>query len=58
MLVRHTGMTNQSMPEDRQARFRQTYTVLVALLNAMLPPIITVGPEDAPSTDHEIALGR
>ena len=46
------------MPEDKQAQFQQTYTVLIAFLTIVLPPIITQGVDEVSSTDQEIALGK
>jgi hypothetical protein len=51
-------MNAQSSPEERQASFKQSYTILIAFLNAILPPVITTSTDDAPSTAHEIALGK
>ena len=51
-------MPAQTPEEEKHARFRQTYTVLIAFLNVILPPVITMGTDDAPSTDHEAALGK
>ncbi|DBA92469.1 TPA: hypothetical protein ACH3X1_002702 [Trebouxia sp. C0004] len=52
------AMGAQSSPEENQASFKQSYTILIAFLNAILPPVITTSTDDAPSTDHEIALGQ
>ncbi|KAL0044481.1 hypothetical protein WJX82_009054 [Trebouxia sp. C0006] len=52
------GMNAQSSPEEKQASFKQTYTILIAFLNATLPPVITTSTDDAPSTNHEVALGQ
>ncbi len=54
----YAGMPAQTPEEEKHARFRQTYTVLIAFLNVILPPVITMGTDDAPSTDHEAALGK
>lgn len=51
------GLSNQPVPEDKQAQFQQTYTVLIAFLTVLLPPVITQRVEDVPSTDQEVALG-
>ena len=51
-------MDAQSSPEEKQASFKQTYTILIAFLNVILPPVITTTTDDAPSTNHEIALGK
>ena len=54
----HAGMNAQSSPEEKQASFKQTYTILIAFLNATLPPVITTSTDDATSTNHEVALGK
>lgn len=51
------GLSNQAVPEDKQAQFQHTYTVLIAFLSAILPPIITQGVNHVPSTAQETALG-
>lgn len=52
------GTNNQPVPEDKQAQFQQSYTVLVAFLTVILPPIITQGVDDVSSTDQEVALSK
>ncbi|KAL3148728.1 hypothetical protein ABBQ38_014140 [Trebouxia sp. C0009 RCD-2024] len=52
------GLSNQAVPEDKQAQFQHTYTVLIAFLSAILPPIITQGVNHVPSTAQETALGK
>ena len=51
------GLSNQAVPEDEQDQFQHTYTVLIAFLTVILPPVITQGVNDVPSTDQETALG-
>ena len=46
------------MPEEKQAHFQQTYTVLIAFLSLVLPPVITQGVDEVSTTDHEAALGE
>ena len=46
------------MPEEKQTQFQQTYTVLIAFLTIILPPVITHGVDEVSSTDQEIALGK
>lgn len=50
-------LSNQAVPEDKQAQFRHTYTVLIAFLTVILPPVITQSVNDVPSTAQETALG-
>ena len=50
--------TGQEVPADKQAAFQHTYTLLMAFLAAVLPPVITEGVDDAPPTGHEKALSK
>ena len=52
------GSNSQPVPEDKQTQFQQTYTVLIAFLTVILPPIITQGVDEVSSTDQEVALGK
>ena len=52
------GSNMQSVPEDKQTQSQQTYTVLIAFLTIILPPIITQGVDEVSSTDQEVALGK
>lgn len=51
------GLNGHTVPEEKQAHFQQTYTVLITFLNLVLPPVITQGLDEVSTTDHEAALG-
>ena len=55
VVAMHTG---QEVPADKLAVFQHTYTLLMAFLAAVLPPVITDGVDDAPPTAHEKALSK